>query len=223
MSFFRYLASRSLAVALFVTGSSPMAWAAGPEVRCLLPAGGQRGTSVEITTSGNFPKWPVQAWVDRPGVTLTAAGEKGKLSASISADATPGLYWIRVCDAYGASAPQPFIVGTLAEVAEQEPNDNPQKILRAIDIHTGKIKWELPQKGRAESWGGTLATSTGLVFFCEDSGAFMAVDATTGKPLWNFQLNANWKASPITYKFDNTQYFAVAAGSDIVAFALPEK
>jgi alcohol dehydrogenase (cytochrome c) len=100
--------------------------------------------------------------------------------------------------------------------------DNPQKILRAIDIHTGKIAWEMPQKGRAESWGGTLATSTGLVFVCEDSGALMAVDATSGKMLWNFQLNANWKASPMTYMFDNKQYLAVAAGSDIVAFALDQ-
>ena len=48
----------------------------------------------------------------------------------------------------------------------------------------------------------------------------MAVDAETGKALWNFPLNANWKASPMTYKFDNQQYFAVASGSDIVAFAL---
>ncbi len=102
------------------------------------------------------------------------------------------------------------------------PDDNPQKVLRAIDIHTGKIAWELPQKGRAESWGGTIATSTGLVLFCEDSGAFMAVDAANGRVLWNFQLNANWKASPMTYVFDNKQYFAVAAGSDIVAFALTE-
>jgi alcohol dehydrogenase (cytochrome c) len=99
-------------------------------------------------------------------------------------------------------------------------NDHPQKVLRAIDIHTGRIAWELPQKGHAESWGGTLGTSTGLVFFCEDSGAFMAVDATNGKILWSFQLNANWKASPMTYVFDNKQYFAVAAGSDIVAFSL---
>jgi alcohol dehydrogenase (cytochrome c) len=143
---------------------------------------------------------------------------------STSYSALTGLYYVQTlekCNIFVKSeqkweAGKAYFAGTARGV----PNDNPQKILRAIDIHTGKIKWELPQKGRAESWGGTLATSTGLVFFCEDSGAFMAVDATTGKPLWNFQLNANWKASPITYKFDNTQYFAVAAGSDIVAFAL---
>ena len=127
MSFPRHLAGCAPAIALFVMAASPLTRAAGPEVRSLLPAGGQRGTSVEITASGNFPKWPVQGWVDRPGVTLIAASDKGKLSAAISADASPGLYWLRVYDAYGASAPQPFIVGTLGEIVEQEPNDSPQK------------------------------------------------------------------------------------------------
>jgi alcohol dehydrogenase (cytochrome c) len=143
---------------------------------------------------------------------------------STSYNPATGLYYVQTlekCNIYVKSeikweAGKAFFGGTARGV----PNDNPQKVLRAIDIHTGKIKWEVPQKGRAESWGGTLATSTGLVFFCEDSGAFMAVDAESGKVLWNFQLNANWKASPMTYKFDNAQYFAVAAGSDVVAFAL---
>jgi alcohol dehydrogenase (cytochrome c) len=72
----------------------------------------------------------------------------------------------------------------------------------------------------ANSWGGTLATASGLVFFGEDSGALMAVDASTGKPLWQFQANQTWKASPMTYMFDGKQYIAVASGSNIIAFAL---
>ncbi len=84
----------------------------------------------------------------------------------------------------------------------------------------GAIAWELPQTGPAVSWGGTLATAAGLVFFGEDSGALMAADASTGKPLWQFQTNQTWKASPMTYMFDGKQYIAVAAGSNIIAFAL---
>ena len=37
-----------------------------------------------------------------------------------------------------------------------------------------------------------------------------------------FQANAPWKASPMTYMFDGTQYVAVAAGSAILSFALVE-
>jgi len=78
----------------------------------------------------------------------------------------------------------------------------------------------LPQRGPAFSWGGTLATSTGLVIFGEDGGALMAADAVTGKPLWMFQTNQTWKASPMTYVFDGKQYIAVAAGGNIMAFGV---
>jgi alcohol dehydrogenase (cytochrome c) len=43
-----------------------------------------------------------------------------------------------------------------------------------------------------------------------------------GKALWNFQTSQLWKASPMTYQFDGKQYVAIAAGSNILAFALPE-
>jgi alcohol dehydrogenase (cytochrome c) len=102
------------------------------------------------------------------------------------------------------------------------PEDRPQKILRAIDVATGAFAWELPQVGAADSWGGTLATAGGLVFFGEDSGAFMAVDAANGELLWQFQTNQQWKASPMTFAFDGDQIVAVASGPSILAFALPE-
>ena len=51
----------------------------------------------------------------------------------------------------------------------------------------------------------------------------MAADAATGKPLWSFQTNALWKASPMTYMFDNKQYVAIASGSSIIAFGLPDQ
>jgi hypothetical protein len=106
---------------------SATAFGAGPEVKSWYPAGGQRGSTVEVTASGNYPEWPVQTWVSRAGVTLAAETDKGKIKAAIAADAAPGLYWIRLYDPRGSAAPQPFIVGTLAEVNEQEPNDEPAK------------------------------------------------------------------------------------------------
>jgi alcohol dehydrogenase (cytochrome c) len=68
----------------------------------------------------------------------------------------------------------------------------------------------------------SLATASGLIFFGDDSGAFAAADATTGKQLWSFQANTNWHASPMAYQFDGQQYIAIAAGSDIIAFGLVE-
>jgi PQQ-dependent dehydrogenase (methanol/ethanol family) len=101
------------------------------------------------------------------------------------------------------------------------PGEQPQKFLRAINLETGKIVWEIPQTGNAQSWGGVLSTAGGVVFFCEDSGAFAAADARSGKLLWHFQTSDLWKASPMTYMAGGKQYVAVAAGSHILAFSLP--
>ena len=98
----------------------------------------------------------------------------------------------------------------------------PVRVLKALNIQTGEVVWELPQPGPAQTWGGTLSTATGLVFVAEEGGSFMAVDATNGKPLWKFQANANWKASPMTYMFDGKEHIAIAAGSNIISFSLPD-
>jgi alcohol dehydrogenase (cytochrome c) len=108
--------------------------------------------------------------------------------------------------------------------ARPAPGESFQKFLRAIDIQTGAIKWEVPQvtgTGTATASAGVLATASGLVFFGENSGAFAAADAEDGKVLWQFPTNQVWKSSPMTYMFDNKQYVAIAVGSDMVAFGLP--
>jgi hypothetical protein len=93
----------------------------------LYPAGARQGTTVEASAGGTFDQWPVEVWVSGRGVTGVAGKEKGKLTFTVAGDAVPGTYWVRLHDKTGASAPRPFIVGTLAEVAEKEPNDEPGK------------------------------------------------------------------------------------------------
>jgi alcohol dehydrogenase (cytochrome c) len=99
----------------------------------------------------------------------------------------------------------------------------PVRILRALDLRSGAVKWETPQVGTSNSAGGTLATASGLVFFGDDSGAFAAADAATGKTLWAFELGANWRSSPMAYQFDGKELIAVAAGGSIIAFGLPDR
>ncbi len=102
------------------------------------------------------------------------------------------------------------------------PGEKGEKILRALDPRTGKVVWEHRQTGPADSWGGVLSTAGGLVFYGDDSGAFAAVDAQTGQPLWQFATGQLWKASPMTYEFDGRQHVTVAAGPNILSFALPD-
>ena len=99
--------------------------------------------------------------------------------------------------------------------------DGSKQLLRALDINTGKIVWELPETDMGGGWGGTLATATGLVFFCEQGGAFAAADASTGKLLWSFETNQSWKSSPMAYMFDGKQFLATIAGGNVIAYALP--
>jgi len=136
-----------------------------------------------------------------------------------------GLYYVQTNDKCGIftrvdmewAAGKGFMGGSF----KQAPDEPAQRVLRAFDIQTGKVVWELPQAGNVDSWGGVLSTASGVVIFGEDDGALMAADARDGTPLWSFPTNVLWKASPMTYMFDNTQYVAVAAGSAIIAFALP--
>jgi alcohol dehydrogenase (cytochrome c) len=113
--------------------------------------------------------------------------------------------------------------GYMGGAARPAPGETFEKVLRAINIQTGQIAWEVPQSpGAVTASAGLISTASGLVFFGENSGAFMAADASNGSILWQFPTNHVWKASPMTYEFDHQQYIAVAAGIGIIAFALPD-
>ena len=135
-----------------------------------------------------------------------------------------GLYYLQTEDKCGVftrvdaewEAGKGFMGGSFAPAPEPA-----QRLLRAIDIQQGSTVFEVPQTGRANSWGGVLSTAGGVVFFGDDSGAFTAVDANNGAVLWSFAANARWRASPMTYEFDGRQYIGVANGSTIMTFALP--
>jgi len=101
------------------------------------------------------------------------------------------------------------------------PGEHSQKILLALSVADGKPVWRYPQVGDGNSWGGTLTTAGGLVFFADDAGSLEAVDATTGHALWHFNTGQRISASPMTYAVDGVQYVAISAGSDVFVFSLP--
>jgi len=102
------------------------------------------------------------------------------------------------------------------------PDQTGSRFLRALDIETGNIVWEIPQPGpaHAKTWTGVLATDGGLIFYAQPNGGFAAVDQRTGKTLWQFPTNIRMKASPMTFTVDGNQYVAVAAGPNILCFGL---
>jgi glucose dehydrogenase len=102
------------------------------------------------------------------------------------------------------------------------PDQTGQRFLRAVNIDTGEIAWEVPQAGpaRAKTWSGILSTAGGLIFYGQPNGGFTAADQRTGKTLWQFPTNVRMKASPMTFMFAGHQYIAVAAGPNILCFGL---
>ena len=122
----------------------------------------------------------------------------------------------------------------------------PWGTLAAIDLDTGKLKWQIPlgQVKRAgvtipdgAGWGspnvgGPITTAGGVTFI----GATMdsrlrAIETTTGKELWSAELPVPGMAVPMTYAVNGRQYVVIAAGGNaqvgtkigdyLVAFALP--
>jgi alcohol dehydrogenase (cytochrome c) len=177
-----------------------------------------------IGADGRPIKLPNQA--PSPQGTRVCPSQDGATNwFSPSFNPATGLYYVQTfekCSIYTKTDGGEWQAGKsyLGGSQQTGPDPTPARVLKAIDIQTGKIRWELPQPGPANSWGGTLATSTGLVFFGEEGGAFMAADAVDGKPLWRFETNQSWRASPMTYTFDGTEYIAVAAGGTVIAFAI---
>ena len=88
---------------------------------------------------------------------------------------------------------------------------NGRGYLRAIDPLTGQSKWAVPFK--SPNFAGTLVTASGLVFTGRLTGEFMAVDAETGKTLWEFQTSAGVVGQPITWELNGQQYVTVTNGA----------
>ena len=135
-----------------------------------------------------------------------------------------GLFYVMAlesCHVFFAKA-RPFTPGETyyGTGTKLPPDEQSQKVLLALSLSDGKPAWRYPQSGRAGSWGGTLATAGGLVFFADDADSLEAVDAKTGHALWHFNTGQSFSASPMTYAIDGVQYVAICAGSDVFSFAL---
>jgi len=144
---------------------------------------------------------------------------------SPSYNPSTGLFYfmaLESCNTYFAK-PKPFTQGETYynTGTKRSPDEQSQKILLAYSVPESKLVWRYPQAGRGDSWGGTLTTASGLLFFADDAGSLEAVDAANGQPLWHFNTGQRIDASPMSYAIDGMQYVSVAAGSDIFSFLLP--
>jgi alcohol dehydrogenase (cytochrome c) len=90
--------------------------------------------------------------------------------------------------------------------------------VRALEATTGKLKWEFPLL--SPGYTSLLSTAGGLVFGGTEEGNVFALDAETGKPLWDIQVGGTVRGFPISYAVDGKQYIAIAGGFTLFVFAL---
>jgi alcohol dehydrogenase (cytochrome c) len=90
--------------------------------------------------------------------------------------------------------------------------------IRALEPTTGELRWEF--KLNSPPWAGVLSTQGGLVFSGSDEGNFYALDARTGKPVWDFQTGGPIAANPISFTVDGHQRIAISADRVLYVFGL---
>lgn len=91
----------------------------------------------------------------------------------------------------------------------------------AWDPIAQEARWRL----EASPSGGALSTASNLVFTSESTGRFMALDAESGRVIWEQQLFPG-VGTPVTYELDGKQFIVVMSGTSrgrIFSFALDAK
>jgi PQQ-dependent dehydrogenase (methanol/ethanol family) len=84
-------------------------------------------------------------------------------------------------------------------------------VLTAWDPVARRAVWRLRED--LPLWSGALATGGDLVFYGTMDGLFKAVDARSGRLLWQFRMNSGTIGQPVSYRGpDGRQYIAILAG-----------
>jgi alcohol dehydrogenase (cytochrome c) len=137
-----------------------------------------------------------------------------------------GLFYVvtlEQCDIYTSSSKEPEPMKNFSGTgAGPKASEVGQFFLRALEPTTGKRVWEYPMTGPGESWAGTVSTAGGVVFFGDDDGQLVAIDARDGRHLWHYYMGEGLTASPITYAVNGKQYVTIASATAVFTFGLFE-
>ncbi len=210
---------------------------------------------VTYPSSVGGPNWGGGAYDPRTGLYYISI--QNRVTFSLPSDAPQGMGHLTppAPGTPGANAPprprgprggrnQPFTFTTPDNIT-LSCGALPWGEMVAVDMKAKKIAWRVPlgttegigPKGLttgSSNIGGTLTTAGGLVFVgATNDRRLRALDAKTGRKLWETTLDASAAATPISYMgSDGKQYVVVAAGGGtsvgqkqmadtLVAFKLP--
>lgn len=152
----------SLCLALFLEALVGLELlAAPPNITALFPSGGQVGQSVEVTAQGTLGEKP-QVWFSREGVKVEFSEAVNKFKVMVAENAAPGICWLRVFNAEGASPLRPFVIGTLLEVVEKEPN-NSASDAQKLELTQVVVNGVLEKAGDVDTFSMSLKAGQTLI------------------------------------------------------------
>jgi len=199
---FLYLLDRVTGEFLRGTPFAKQTWARGLDARgrpIVLPNTEPNETGVVVYPSlQGAANWASPAYSPAARLIFVAAREMGSMYFKSPAEYRAGAFYTGMSER------------ALAEEAVGA--------IRAVDVASGRTVWSFPLP--SPPWAGVLATAGGLVFGGSNEGNFFALNAATGKPLWQFQTGAAIESSPMSFSFEGKQHVAVAAGNALFVFAL---
>ncbi len=110
---------------------------------------------------------------------------------------------------------KPHVVGQRYMYIENLPlpraAGEPVGHIEAIDPLTAEKKWRVPLAD-FQIWSAMLSTGGGVLFTGKETGEFIALDADTGRQLWQFQTGSGINAMPVTFTQKGRQYVTVLSG-----------
>ena len=89
----------------------------------------------------------------------------------------------------------------------------------AMDPTTNTRKWTFRLAANSTE-GGVLTTASNMLFAGGRDGQFVALDATSGKLLWETNLGPSVSAGPMSFSVNGKQYVSIQCGTGLYTFAL---
>ena len=86
------------------------------------PAGGQAGTTLEVSVTGSDLDEPQRLHFSQSSIKATPKGEGARFTVTIESNTPPGTYDVRFVGRFGLSNPRAFVVGTLPELRPDPTN-----------------------------------------------------------------------------------------------------
>jgi alcohol dehydrogenase (cytochrome c) len=200
---FFYALDRKTGEFVFGAPYAKQTWAKGLDAagRPILVPGmepSEKGTLVYPSLQGST-NWSSPSYSPVTGMLYVPVREMGSIYYKTGVEYKPGTYYT------GGS--------------EKRLDEESWGAVRALDVKTGRQVWDF--KLPSPPWAGVLSTAGGLVFGGSNEGNFFALDARSGKPLWQFQTGGAIRSGPMSFLAGGRQHVAVAAGHAVFVFAVP--